>query len=362
MNKRLYISFLVLVSLAFEVSAHSFLWDVDFYGFFDNREYNYRNQKSQTLFATRLSPEVGLALTPSADVSHALMAGLSWIQPIGADWKAGNVLPTLYYRYAMPRFQTLFGMFPRTQLEEPLPAVLCYDSLTCFRPNITGALFRYSGDKGYVELTTDWRQARTRSQREAFDVVVSGRWQPGVFWAGGHFVLNHLSRSWKPQPGQSVMDDIILYPYIGVDVARYTPLDVLSLKCGYLLSLERDRNVGKWHSPQGFLCDIRGEWRWLGLSNTLYAGEGQMPFYGALGSQLNQGDPFYQSRFYDRLDVYAHIFRTHFVNFKASFNLHFTPGEVSWQQQLSVRFYLDDEIWKNRRNREYKRAKLKDIL
>ena len=203
---------------------------------------------------------------------------------------------------------------------------------------------------------------QTKKRREAFNIVASGKWQPGVFFLGGHIMMNHLARTIAAGDDQSVMDDMIVNPYIGADFARYTPLSILSVKCGYLLSMERHRGLGEWHRPQGFLCDIQGEWRWLGLHNTLYAGESQMPFYEQFGSQLNQGDPFFQSDFYNRTDIYAYIFHNSFVNCKASFNLHFTPGKISYQQQLSVRFYLDSERWKNRKNPVNKSIKLKDIL
>lgn len=362
MIHRLYIMLFVLMFLVTKVSAQSFLWDVDFYGFFDNREYKYDKQKSQTLFATRLSPEIGVAVSGPKQASHRLMAGVSWIQPIGGKAEEGRVDPTVYYRCVMPRFQMSFGLFPRTQLIEPLPSYMQYDSLTYYNPNITGALFQYSGSRGYIEMYIDWRQVQTKKRREAFNIVASGKWQPGVFFLGGHIMMNHLARTIAAGDDQSVMDDMIVNPYIGVDFARYTPLSILSVKCGYLLSMERHRGLGVWHRPQGFLCDIQGEWRWLGLHNTLYTGESQMPFYEQFGSQLNQGDPFFQSNFYNRTDIYAYIFHNSFVNCKASFNLHFTPGKISYQQQLSVRFYLDSERWKNRKNPVNKSIKLKDIL
>ena len=85
-----------------------------------------------------------------------------------------------------------FGSFARTQLIETLPAFLQYDSLTIFRPNITGALFQYIGHKGYGEIYIDWRQMQTEKRREAFIIVGSGRWQPGIFYAGGNIVMNIL--------------------------------------------------------------------------------------------------------------------------------------------------------------------------
>ena len=130
---------------------------------------------------------------------------------------------------------------------------------------------------------------------------------------------------------------------------------------GYHVSLERLRNVGTWHRPQGILIDLLAEWRFLGLRNTFYKGGAQMPFYPLLGAQLNQGDPFYQSPTYNRTDVYAYIFRKSYLNCMASINVHYTPGHCDLQQQLIVRFYLDDQAWKDR-GQTKKREYLKNIL
>ena len=45
----------------------------------------------------------------------------------------------------------------------------------------------------------------------------------------------------------------------------------------------------------------------------------------------------------------------------ASFNLHYTPGNLDFQQQLVLRFYLDDQAWKERKTAK-NRGYLKNIL
>ena len=86
-----------------------------------------------------------------------------------------------------------------------------------------------------------------------------------------------------------------------------------------------------------------------------------MPLYPQLGAQLNQGDPFYQSPTYNRTDIYAYLFRKSYLNCLASFNLHYTPGNLNFQQQLVLRFYLDDQAWKERKTAK-NRGYLKNIL
>ncbi len=327
-------------------------------GFFDNREYKYDKATAQTLFGTRLSPEIGLAIGNSR-----IMAGASWVQPIDGSTRRAKIHPTVYYRYEASAFRMSLGMFPRTQLLENTPAILQYDSLTYNRPNLAGALFQYVHRKGFAELYIDWRQVQTKTDREAFMAVFNGRWQPlPYFFAGGRAVMNHLARTRGVNDPHTVTDNLVVGPYVGIDLTSCTPLDTLTLKVGYHLSLDRLRNVGTWHHPQGILIDLLAEWRFLGVHNTFYKGDAQMPLYTMLGALLNQGDPYYQSPTYNRTDIYAYIFRKSYLNCIASCNLHFTPGRCDFQQQLTLRFFLDDKGWKERKNPEARRVNLKNIL
>ena len=208
----------VLSVLSSGITAQNILWDVDMTGFFDNREYKYPGQTSQTFFVTRLSPEIGIGVL---DNKHRIMVGGSWIQPMRAKKDEGSLDLTAYYHYESPKFKMSFGSFARTQLIETLPAFLQYDSLTIFRPNITGALFQYIGHKGYGEIYIDWRQMQTEKRREAFIIVGSGRWQPGIFYAGGNIVMNHLARSKNATEGQSVTDDMVVHPYVGLNLTQF---------------------------------------------------------------------------------------------------------------------------------------------
>ena len=235
-----YIALLIFMTLP--TSAQKLMWDVDFLGYFDNREYNTDLTSAKTLFGARLSPEIGVEF----DNSHRLMAGASWIQPFGAEVKESKITPTLYYQYSKRGFSMSFGMFPRTQLIEKLPSYLLYDSIAIYRPNIAGALFQYQTKRGYVEAYIDWTQMQTTKRREAFIILADGRWTPKIFMVGGYFSMNHLARSKVPAVGESVMDHISISPYVGADFTSLTPkLDTLSLRVGYYVGIERHRGTGQ---------------------------------------------------------------------------------------------------------------------
>lgn len=341
------------------LKAQNLLWKVDMTGFFDNREYKSPYQTSQTFFGTRLSPEIGLGIDKDR---HRIMVGGSWIQSFGSPLKDSEFKPTVYYQYSGRNgFSMNVGSFARTHLIESLPAILLYDSLTYFRPNIEGVLFQYQRDRGYGEVFIDWRRKQTEQEREAFLISASGRWMPGIFFAGGHAVMNHLARPKNSPDDISVVDDILLNPYVGIDLRNRLPLDDFSLQVGYVISLERIRSIGTWHRPQGMLAQLSAEWRFIGLNNILYIGDNQQPFYPQFGSLLNQGDPFYQSTRYNRTDLYAYLFRNRWVNCFFSLNFHYSKESFDTQQQFILRFDIDN-YYKKPPRRPPKRSLLKDLF
>ena len=72
-----------------------------------------------------------------------------------------------------------------------------------------------------------------------------------------------------------------------------------------------------------------------------------MPHYPQFGADLNQGDPFYQSTFYNRTDLILHIYKTSFVHCFFSWNMHYDTYSLQHQQYIIVHFNLD-KFKKNR--------------
>lgn len=337
-----------------------FLYNVDFLFFFDNREYDRSPyQRSQTLFGARLSPEIGVGIADSTIGDHRLMAGCSYIQPIGADYKNAKVLPTLYYQYRKKGFGAHLGLLPFTKMIEDFPDYLMYDSIAYFHPNIQGALFNYRDRRGFVELMCDWRGMWSETTREAFRVTLNGRYEHKWFFVGGRAMMNHLA-CYSPeyngeQPG--VCDDLLGSIYVGFDIGKVTPLDSFVVRANYIVAIQNDRKDKLHYMPQGGLLEIFLRWRWIGFRNVTYYGDPQMPLYPKYHSLLNQGDPFYQARFYNRSDIFFYIFNNSFVNCFASANFHYADGVFVTQQQIVAQFSLDG-VWGFRTNKH----KLRTIL
>lgn len=320
--------------------AQKLLYDVDFVLDFDNREINHDYQKSGTLFGFRLTPEIGVGLQDSLGGSHRLLAGVSYIQPCGADWRHVTVTPTVFYHYDIKGFSMHLGFVPYLEMIEALPDYLRSDSLAFAYPNIQGALFQYRSQHGYAMAMCDWRGMMSSDTREAFRIVGGGKFYHDWFFTGGWVQMNHLSHNADTITG--VCDDIVLNPLVGVSLAQYTPLDSLSLQAGYIGAFQRDRRFDKQYWCHGFHASFYLGWRFIGLRNELYVGQNQMPLYSDYGTLLNQGDPSYQAGLFNRTDLFFYLVRRSFVTCYAGWGLIVTDhGTISNQQQVVCRFDLD---------------------
>ena len=326
------------VSICMSGHAQKLLWDVDFKGFFDNREFKAPYQIPQTFFGTRLSPEIGVEIRDE----HRLKFGVSWIAEFDTEQKS-DFDWTVYYAYTRPSFTVAFGSFPRKLLAEEMPPSMMYDSLLYFNPNINGALLRYTREAGHVEAYIDWRSRQGEDKREIFTIGTDGRYAYKRLYGGWYATVTHFAKS-KRSENQNVIDNIIGNPYLGVDLSGLTFLDSLTIQAGALLSANRNRGDGIWHTPAGFLGQVTLGWRFLELKNVVYSGNNQLTFYEEFGSLLHSGDPFYRAGFYDRLDLNIYFLRNKFVECKGSVCLHFVDGKVQNQQQLIVRFVIDQDI------------------
>lgn len=327
-------------------SKAKFLYNVDFATYFDNREYRCDYQHDQTIFALRLSPEIGVGFEDKQGGHHRLLAGVHYTQPLGGNWKDCSFVPTAFYQYQYKGFSLNLGAIPYKHFIRQLPDFLRYDSIAYARPNLMGALFQYQSKWGFVELMCDWRGLPTPTRREMFRISIDGEFAyQGYFryFVGGVAQLNHKANYAKPTPREGVADDAYISPNIGIDFAAPTPLDTICLRVSYIYGYQRYReDADAFFQPQGFQLEAMIRWRFLGLKNTLYVGDNLMPLYGRFGADLNQGDPFYQSKFYNRTDLYIYLVNKSFLNCYFSWNMHYVPGfKLQHQQQLILLFSLD---------------------
>ena len=190
MTSRLLTAILTL-AVAFVATAQRFDWSISLNTVFDNREGDRQNIAPETVFFTKLTPEIGFSLGKGDRVA----GGIVWIQPIGYDWNGNNVRPTIYYHHKGSHLSGALGLFPRTLLAEEMPSFMWCDSLVYFQDNIRGALLQWHAGRSFAEAYLDWRQRQTESKRESFSIVAHARWQHGSrpWMAGAYVSMNHLA-------------------------------------------------------------------------------------------------------------------------------------------------------------------------
>lgn len=316
-----------------------FIYDVDFTTYFDNREYKAPYQIPQTILNFRLSPQVGMRAVDNAGATHELVAGVSYTQRLGGNWRDVQFDPIAYYHLNYKGFEASMGAIPYSRRRMTLPDWLLYDSLAYYHPNIQGALLQYSDERGFVEFMCDWRGAQTVERREMFRLILNGQYQYHWLQVGGLAHMNHKASFASPNH-ECVMDDIHANAFVGADVTQYTPLDSLSIRAGYIFGWQRDRETNQSFVNHGLIVELYANWRFLGLKNTFYFGDNLQPLRSR-NAYLCLGDPFYQSRLYNRTDLFIYIYRNSFVNLYFSWNMHYDGHHLQHQQQMIVRFQLD---------------------
>lgn len=335
--------FLIAQATVYAQERPNLWWAVDFNSIFDNREGSQNYSLSKTYFQTQLAPEVGLTMD---DGKHRVAGGVVWTQPIGCEWEGYRLSPTLYYRYSGESWQMSMGMFPRHQLIRPLPNYIWNDSTYYNQHNIRGALLQHTGSCGFFEALIDWRGMQTETQREAFNIIAQGEWHSaeGTFVAGGLAMMNHLARSKNAPDDQYVVDDFVANPWVGVELGyKVTALDSLAVRVGPLANLVRDRELGSgsWKCSTGFWLDASARWRIFSLKNTLYySGRPLFPYYSTYGALLDQGEPMYASRYFNRTTLGATLLHTGFMRLTAALDFNLARDHFSFYQklQLTVRF------------------------
>ena len=326
---------LALLLCVVSVDAQTYVCDMDELGFFDNRETHSPYQRSQTLFGTCLGVTAGIH-----DGNSTLMIGNYLVKEFGRSGLADYGW-TLYYRYQGTRLSGAFGSFPRRLLQRDLPDLFLDDSLRYYVPNVQGALLQYTGENGSAELYCNWRSRQSYTEREIFEIVSDGEWHLPVselmLTVGYTAELTHFSVR-RGTTSDKVYDKLMLYPVVGLQARpEGLLLDSLRWTVGPVASFNRDRSDKVWKTPVGVFSDIHLDKSFLTLRNRLYAGDCQYSDYTLYGRALHQGDAWYRSRFYDRLDVGFRLLHLSNVECVVTASFHFTEGVVDNSQSVLLR-------------------------
>ena len=339
-----------------------FVYDVGFDLRFDNREYTLEElSASGTIFGARLAPAIGFT-TSTYKSRHTLMGGVSAYRDFGGS--PVSATPFFWYGYERELgdgldFGLTGGIFPRTANRELWSTAFFSERFSWYNPYMEGLLLSLDGRKGRIELGCDWMgmYGTAADVKEQFLLFSAGHLQP-LSWLrlGYNGYMMHFANS-AVAPG--VADNILAEPYLEFELSgRRRVFDELTLRLGYLQSLQRDREVSKDFKAPGLgefsLRAVRSE---FGISNSFYYGKDILPLYNctdtagqAYADRLYISDPFFRispegsdkAGFYDRMELFWAPQLGRHLSLKFSVVFHANSGSYSGCQQIiSLNFDLN---------------------
>ena len=333
MKRSIWIIFFLFL-IVVEGFSQEIKWQVASFPFFDNTEFG----KSaftipQTMAGIIFAPEAGLRW----DSIHNFNIGVNLLHEFGSPKTIDKFYPTAYYEYDNGPVTFIMGAFPRNKILENWPRLFFADSISYYRPNITGISWEYRQDKKYLNLWLDWTGRQSPTMHEEFFMAVSGRYNVGDFYLQNYGYMFHYAGKMDPVVSEPLHDNGLVCTSLGVDLAKKTGLNKLDINGGWVLGLERSRaeRTG-WIKMNGFLMEARIEYKVIGLFDTFYKGQGQMYFYSTYNDQLYWGDPVYRAKTYNRSDFYIRFIQNRYVNMELTYSLHYLENRIYHEQMLKV--------------------------
>ena len=328
-SRRLLLLLFAVVQMTATVRAQDIGWQVGFHGFADNREYAHSGRYSQSILGVRIAPEIYFSL----DSSHFLHAGVNYLHEFGSNpsSRRNRVLPTIYYNYKRKGHDFYIGMFPREGLLSGYHRAILNDTLTYYRPNIEGLLWRYTGKAFHQQVWIDWTSRQTETQREQFLAGSSGRVNIGKAYVAHQITLWHNAGTQSDEEQLPIRDNAAALVKVGIVPTPKSFPDSLNISVGGIIALDRLRGVYDWRTPKGLLVDLYAGYRKFFVANSFYAGEPLPIVYG---------DRFYSARRYNRLDIGWKPLQYKGLEGRFTLSFHFTPGAVDNQQQFSLHYRI----------------------
>lgn len=344
---------LILLLLTFctvaATQAQDYLWKFDFDYFFDNREYKESSFTGpQTLNGIWITPAGGI----SWDSTHTIMAGVDLLKIPGMKHAVDKVDLTLYYQYQTPKTIFRAGSFPRRDALNNYSDFFFNDSVNYFMPLMQGLFWQIGRERNFFNAWMDWTGYATPENRESFFLGFSGKVAKGSLFADFQSYLYHYAGT---KPGNSlygVSEQMQGVASLGIEFDSRKNFKGL-LSAGVFAGIERDRKADEDHKPIGFISRANIEYSGIGTENTLYAGDPRMRFYNRYGGDLYWGTPFLQGSAYLQSKLYVRLLESDRVKVRLNGNLHFTEGNVLFQQTLTVSASIDNFTNNSRKGTVY---------
>ena len=342
--KKIFILFVLLCCVSAGVRAQEsqhIVVGAGFETYFDNREYSGNGfDRSQTLFSARLTPRVGWQWNGR----HRVVFGVEMMQNFGDDERfLSEVRPRMYYRYLSGRVKAMAGIFERSELKlNGYPLAMMSDEMRFYDSRVQGFMGRYTSarrEDSFVELSLDWCGMQSPTSRERFRIMSAGRYTADWFRFGYALSLYHFAQTTE---GGGVSDNLMAYPYVGARFDAYFNFDI---EFGAIVAPQRIRQLEEgWKAPAGAQLTV-GISRWgVKLENTLWCGDGLMPYWSLYGGEFYAGERFWSTTkgIYNRTRIgYGRKFFDGALEVGAFLLVHYDGVGTGTSQQVKVSVDLE---------------------
>ncbi len=340
MKRRLLLLFSVFLSY-FPAHAQEYNWGVNFDYFFDNTEYGKSSHMdSETMNGIWIAP-IGSIIW---DNRHSVNAGVNLLKIPGMEMVIDKAHVTMYYQYKTDKILFRAGSFSRRDVLGNYNNFFFKDSVNNFMPLMQGIFWQMGNNDNFFNAWFDRTGYATPTKREHFFVGLSGKFSRGLFFADFQSYMFHYSNTRPSTPGLGVSENLQMQASVGLQYAHQNSLLGL-ISVGTLLGYERDRRFeNEFYKPVGFVMRGDLEYAGIGTRNILYVGDNRQRLADTSGSELYWGTQFLREKFYLENEWYIRLIESERIKARFNCNLHFSEGNVMFQQMLTVSASIGNSI------------------
>lgn len=338
-KKRVVLLFLLLSIAA---KGQNISWDIHYDMSVDNHEHAKMDVGvSKTLYGLYLAPVVGLSWDSG---KQSLNMGFDIDAKFGEVANPYQSSYLIYYKLDTPNHLVCAGRFPIKDLLDDFPEALIDDAHHFYDNSLDGILYRYSNERGYITTIYDMPWWVNNYLSEIMTLYSISKWSFGPLFLGYSFYLHHYA--YAIDQGL-IIDNIWLYPTLGIDLGKYISLDKAQITLNGVITAQRNRQITKdLFFPKGGEIGVSLE-KWnVGINNTIYFGDNLHPYRGH--DMLYIGEEMYGTTtgWYDRLECYYIPYQTELVEVSVSLMMHANGSGLGWQQKAGIVINLDNNNYK----------------
>ncbi|MBN2349699.1 MAG: hypothetical protein JXJ22_12705 [Bacteroidales bacterium] len=302
------------------------------------------------MFGSRINGEAGFKF----DEQNKFMFGVDFLHEMGSN---KVVLPPdfiMYYQLNKKNVEMFAGSFPKRDVIS-MPRVLMDDSIFYYKPLMEGIFLNWKNNLGYVNGWIDWTSKQTKSEHEAFIVGQSMKLQKNHFFYKHDFLMYHFAHTAQRMPDDYIRDNGGLVAVGGFEF-KGEKLKTLQLSVGLAMSYDRKRGLYDLIFSSGLYHEFLMEYDKFGIRGNYYHGSSRLETSEGSWKKSNegltvlQGDKFYKSGDYGRLDIYFMPLKKNRIQSKIQLSVHLIPGAIDYSQQFYLFINIDGK--RDLKNRE----------